>query len=306
MQKAMKIYSQYLKFAKIKLKAKEWIALSIGISTIIFGILLMLILLLQVPIPLILAIVLYIVMLDLSIGYPYLIGTRRIDEIEKNFPSALKQMADTLKAGGTYEFALRELTQSELGALREEFEEALRKLEEGENFEIALKSISADVNSKLVQRTITVIIDSMKSGAGLADVLEEISDDIRDMYRIKVERKGRVIMQVMFMIAAGAAVAPFIFGLVGALLELLLSTTASLQAVTQSELAQTIAIKENLKLLIQLYMSIEVIASAVMISVMQEGKLSKSVLLIPILLLVANIVYFVSTIAMASFFGVLK
>ena len=70
----------------------------------------------------------FAIVLDIMLAYPYLKGRGRIESIEANLPDALKQMADTLKAGSTYEYALREIAYSQYGALTEEMKKVLRKL----------------------------------------------------------------------------------------------------------------------------------------------------------------------------------
>jgi archaellum biogenesis protein FlaJ (TadC family) len=241
----------------------------------------------------------FIVLLDLLIGYPYWKGASRVDEIEKNLADALKQMADILRAGGTYEFALREISLGEFGPLNEEIDKVLRKLEEGESFEKAMRTLSEEVHSRLVDRTVTVVIDAIKAGAGLADVLEDISEDVRETNRINAERKSRTLMQTLFMIATGSIVAPYIFGVVSALI-VMFSQSASGFEISPAQVAQSIAAGDQIILLLQVYIFIAVLASSVMIALMREGKLSKAVIFFPVLLFVAFLIFFVSRIMATS------
>ena len=291
----MQVYEGYLKDAKIKLGVKQWIGISLVIGIIILAVLLLASTLFGLPIPLLLSIVIFIVVLDVLLGYPYFVGTKRVNQIEKTLSTALKQMADTLKAGGTYEFALREISISELGPLTEEMRKVLIKLEEGENFENALKTLPENVNSRLVQRTVTIIIDSVRSGAGLADILEQIADDIRESYRLKAERKAKTSMQVMFMIAAGGMVAPFILGLVSSIAALLIESSATVGIVSAQQIAEANIVKNFIGMMIQAYVFIEVLGSSLMIAIMSEGKLTKSIIYLPVLLFIAFIVYFIAS-----------
>jgi len=237
----------------------------------------------------------FIVVLDLLLGYPYLMAMNRIAAIEEDLPDALKQMADTLKAGGTYEYALREVAMSEYGPLKIEMNAVLRKLEEGENFETSLNTLIENIDSVLVRRSITIIIDSVHSGAGLADILDQISDDVRAMHRIGRERKSRTMMQVMFMVAAGAIVAPMIFGFVATILHVLI--TASAGAVAEEARNAAIKASETIANLIQIYIFIEVVASSIMIALMRDGRVNKSIIYFPFLLLLAYVVYILSQVA---------
>ena len=242
---------------------------------------------------------LFIVLLDLLIGYPFWKGTARVEEIERNLADALKQMADTLRAGGTYEFALREVGTGEFGPLNEEINKVLRKLEEGESFERSLFTLSEEIHSRLVDRTVTVIVDAIKAGAGLADVLEDISEDVRETNRVNTERKTRTLMQTMFMIATGSIVAPYIFGVISALI-VMFSQSASGFDISPAQVATSILAGDQIILLLQVYIFIAVLASSVMISLMREGKLSKAIVFFPILLFVAFFIFFISRIMATS------
>jgi flagellar protein FlaJ len=218
-----------------------------------------------------------------------------ISSIEKNFSDALKQMADTLKAGDTYESALREVSTSDYGRLSEEMGNALRRLEEGENLESALNGFADRVDSRLISRTITIILDSIRTGASLSEILEEIADDVRDFQRIKEDRKANTTMQFLFMVAAGGIIAPLIFGEVSAVMGTF--ARISFQTLSDAQIAAAQQSSNFMTLLIQSYLIIEVLGSGIMMSIIREGKINKSVIYIPMLLLVAFITYYASTFA---------
>ncbi|HLC79954.1 MAG TPA: type II secretion system F family protein [archaeon] len=249
-----------------------------------------------------LGLLVFLVALDGMLGYPYIKALQRIDLIEEDLPDALRQMADTLRSGGTYEYALREVANSEYGPLKKEMNEVLRKLEEGENFENALRTLTYNVDSKVVRRTVNIIIDSVAAGAGLATVLEEIAEDLRETHRISKERKSRTVLQVIFMFTAGALISPLIFGFVSTISNVLINAAAG----AVSEAAQADA-KNSLGILeisIQAYIFIETIATSIMISVMREGNASKSIIYIPILLSIAYIAYLAAALISGALVGV--
>jgi len=226
------------------------------------------------------------------IGYPYLKKENIINSIERNFSDSLKQMADILKAGDTYESALREIANSDYGRLSEEMNLALRRLEEGENLENALGRFAERVDSKLIKRTITILLDSIRSGASLSEILEEIADDVKELYQIKEERKSETTMQFMFMIASGGIIAPIIFGEVNTIMGVFSSITSSVS--TTKEVAIANMTTNFIFMLAEAYLIIEVIGSGIMMSLIREGKINKSIIYIPALLLLAFVVYYVS------------
>jgi len=288
--KILQKYSKYLHSAEFKVDPFLWIILSVIIAIIVgFFTWLIVDLLLGLSQSVQLGFLMFLVLVDLLIGYPYLMAKGRISEIEEALPDALRQMADTLRAGGTYEYALREIASSEYGPLKKEMNEVLRKLEEGENFENSLKTISLNVDSRLVQRTITIIIDSVRAGAGLASVLEEIAEDVREAHRINKERKARTVMQVIFMFMAGGAIAPMIFGFMSTISTLLITASSSVASQAEQATAETALGIINLS--IQAYIFIETLATALMMSIMREGNMGKSIIYFPVLLFIAYLAY---------------
>lgn len=291
LEEMMDRYEYWLEFSKINYSAKYWILLSIIITLmvgvgafVIINILLNQITLLPVAIPL--------AILVLLLGYPYLKKESIIDSIEENFSDALKQMADTLKAGDTYESALREVVQAEYGRLSEEMGIALRRLEEGENITTSLNGLSERIDSKLVKRTIVILLDSIRTGSSLSDILDDIADDVREMHRLKKSRKANTTMQFMFMLSAGGFIAPMIFGETSAVLAIFGKVTiAALDQAKEVAAASSIFIT----LLIQAYILISVIGTGIMMSLIREGKINKSIIYIPVLLLIAYTIYYLST-----------
>lgn len=298
-------YKKMLKDIKFKMPAELWMLISTAISLCAaiatFG----LIALLHLAISPLVSLVIFLVVIDTMLGYPYLLAMKRINAIEEALPDALKQLADTLKAGGTYEYAFREISTSEYGPLSKEMENVLRKMEEGENLEDSLNSFSRNVDSTLVKRTIAIINDAIKAGAGLADILDDIADDVRAMHRIARERISGTMLQVIFIVTAGSVVAPIIMGLVTTVVQLLIETSAGI-ATSKAMVVEAVATRNTIVTLMQIYLIIEVAASGLMISLTREGKINKSLIYIPVLLLIAFICYYLALFASGMIIGGLR
>jgi archaeal flagellar protein FlaJ len=293
LEKIIKKYSWWMEFSKIKIPPSIWISMTL-IVTIIISFLVWITSALFIHEANLLPIAFGLATFVLMIGYPYMKFQSIIDTIEENFSDALKQMADTLKAGDTYESALREVATSEYGRLSEEMELALRRLEEGENIDTTLKGFAERIDSKTVKRTIAIILDSIRTGASLADILDEISDDVRDFYRLKENRKANTTMQFIFMIAAGGIIAPAIFGEVNAIMKIF--SAVSMQSVTITQQTTANNTSNFILTLIQIYIIIEILASGIMMAIIRDGKINKSIIYIPILLLLAFVSYYLASI----------
>jgi len=289
--KIYETYAQWMEFSKIKYPPTIWILIAIALTAMVgfTSYILSALIIREVTL---LPLAFSISTLVIILGYPYLRKENIIDSIEKNFSDALKQMADTLKAGDTYESALREVADSDYGRLSEEMQLALRRLEDGENLDSALTGFAQRIDSTTIKRTITIILDSIKTGASLADILDDISDDVRDFQRLKEERKSNTTMQFIFMIASGGIIAPIIFGEINAVVGGFANIGS--QTLDINKIAEAASTNALILTLIQAYIIIEVIGSGTMMSLIRDGKLNKSIIYIPILLLMAFIVYYVS------------
>ncbi len=303
--KILKKYASYLHTAEFAIDASLWLMLS-AIASVFAGIIVWFIAREAIGIEqnVQLGLLFFIVTLDLMIGYPYLKAQERIDQIEEDLPDALRQIADTLKAGGTYEYALREVANAEYGPLKKEMNEVLRKLEEGQNFENSIKSLYYNVDSRLVKRTTMVIIDSVAAGAGLTSILEEIAEDVRATHRINRERKSKTVMQTIFMFTAGGIIAPIIFGFTSTIAGILSNAPASIvPAATREASLHAIEVIQNS---IQFYLFIEVFFTSIMISLIREGRLTKTIIYFPLLLFMAYLSYLLAIMVSGAIVGGVK
>lgn len=290
MSKKLIKYQLYLDSINIKIPAKVWIIV-ICFFSLILGVL-------GYFIDIKISLLLFSNILLLGLGLPVFLYNKRIRTIERYWPDALKLIADTMKAGSSLEYALREVTTADFGPLAYEIKEAVRRLEMGDTMLMALSFLALKVESKIVRRTITLIQESIKTGAQLADVLDEIANDTKKLFRIKKERQTKTVLQTIFIVAASSIVAPFIFGMTKVITAFLteISTTsgiASVEAVALSTAAQA-----TVFLVLDIYIVLEVFAASAMISLMREGDLSFVVLFFPILVTVAYVVFFIAQFAL--------
>lgn len=281
-------YQYWLDFSQINYPAPIWIGASIAMG-VFTGIISFALSKLLIPEFTLIPFSFFLATLILMLGYPYLKKESLVESVEKNFSDALKQMADTLKAGDTYENALREVVEADYGRLSDEMQLALRRMEDGENLDTALTGFSNRIDSPRIKRTVTIILDSIKTGSSLSDILNEISDDLRDYERLKEDRKASTTMQFMFLVAAGGFIAPIIFGEIG-------SVMTGFTTIGSREINMDAPKDFFLTTIIQLYIIIEVIGSGVMMALIRDGKINKSIIYIPLLLLVAFIIYHLSKI----------
>ncbi|MEI8364333.1 MAG: type II secretion system F family protein [archaeon] len=290
--KFLERYQIYLYGQKIKIPALYWLLMIFGFSLVLGAI--------GYLISPKIGFLLFVVILDLGYGIPIYLYDKHIKEIERYWPDALKLIADTMKAGSSFDYALREVCVADFGPLSFEINEVIRRIEMGDTTIKALYFLSYRVESKVDRRTVTLVQESLRTGAPLADVLEEIANDTKYIYRIKKERQTKTMLQSIFIVAAGAVVAPFIFGLTRVITEFLTNVATSTGIASAASLVVALKTQETIFMLLDIYIILEVFAASAMISIMREGKLSPMYVFFPVMITIAYTVYLVAQAVLRS------
>lgn len=150
-----------------------------------------------------------------SVAYVLIKTEQRASEIENSIPDFLRQLASMLRVGMSLENALLDLSKHGQGPLYDELRRVVVEVRMGRGFDEAFENMAVRLNSQNLQRSFKIILNSYKSGGGLADVIDDVSSDLRAMIILKRERKSSVMMSVMFLILASVVAAPFALGMVG-------------------------------------------------------------------------------------------
>ena len=265
-----------------------------------------------IPISILLPILCSIAIIDLIVGGPYFLASRVREEMERYLPDALKQFSSTIKAGGTYTFAIKEITTAGYGKLSKEFEKILKELREGLTLQKALNNFAERSMSKLIKRTIRIMIDAIESGGGLAKVMDSIAEDVRQVLRIQRERIAKTTMQSLLLTVAGILLAPAIFGMVIGILYFLITTSAEvaksglgealkqaggglasafMKPITKEDIERALQFKDMMYNLFLFYALIESALTCVAVSIIRESKPFKAIIYLPFAMLITYILY---------------
>lgn len=139
---------------------------------------------------------------------------KRLSEIEKSAPDFLRQLSSILKVGLSFESAMEDMSHYGSGPLYDEMGRTLIEIRMGGNFDDCWMAMCRRLKSKEIERVFTIILDSRKSGGGIANVIMDISNDLRDVLALKRERKSSVMMAVMFLVISAVIASPFSLGMV--------------------------------------------------------------------------------------------
>jgi len=124
------------------------------------------------------------------------IRERKISKIDQRFPDFVRDMAESRRAGMTFTKAIMNASKGNYGLLTPEIQNISRQISWGNSVEKSLESFAKCVNTKLIRRTVSLIIEASRSGGNVADVLDAASKDAREIKLIDSERRAGMLSYV--------------------------------------------------------------------------------------------------------------
>ena len=121
---------------------------------------------------------------------------RRIREIDKRFPDFVRDLAESRRAGMTFTKAIMYSAKGNYGLLTPEIQKIARQISWGSSVDSALSAFAKRANTKLIRRTVSLIIEASRSGGNVADVLDAASRDAREIKFIDAERRAGMMSYV--------------------------------------------------------------------------------------------------------------
>jgi len=121
---------------------------------------------------------------------------RKVRKIDDRFPDFVRDMAESRRAGMTFTKAIMYSSRGNYGVLTPEIQKIARQISWGSSVDNALNAFAKRVNTKLIKRTISLIIEASRSGGNVADVLDAASKDAREIKLIESERRASMMSYV--------------------------------------------------------------------------------------------------------------
>jgi flagellar protein FlaJ len=114
---------------------------------------------------------------------------RRIHKIDQIFPDFLRDLASSKRAGMTFAKSIMFTSKGSYGMLTPEIKKISQQISWGTSITDALHAFSQRVNTKSIRRSVSLIIESSKSGGNVTDVLSLAADDARELKMLEEERR---------------------------------------------------------------------------------------------------------------------
>lgn len=147
---------------------------------------------------------------------------------EKALPDVLELIASNIKSGLTTEKALFASARDEFGSISAELKSASKEIISGARMEDSLMKLPQRIKSRVIERSIWLLVQGMKSGGAIADLLIQLSSDLREENAMKQEVSANISMYVLLIFAAALFGAPLLFGISSLIVGLLVEQTGNI------------------------------------------------------------------------------
>ncbi|MBN1940622.1 MAG: type II secretion system F family protein [Candidatus Diapherotrites archaeon] len=141
-----------------------------------------------------------------------MIAENRGKFVQRILPDVLQLVSSNLKSGLTTEKALLASARPEFGVFAKELKLASAKVLAGERIEEALTEITYKIKNRSLERTMWLMVQGIRSGGEVADLLSQLSEDLREENALQDETQAEVSMYILLIFIAAAIGAPILFG----------------------------------------------------------------------------------------------
>ncbi|MEM1904839.1 MAG: type II secretion system F family protein [Acidilobaceae archaeon] len=182
-----------LKQADISYDEREWLSLAIYSSIhwflILFSILFFIGIISKTnifSISLLLSLVFSSFVFIYFILFPSFLVSRKVRDVEKNLPHVLRHLLIELRGGVSLYNALLSISSQDYGILSKEFKEAVKKISSGYSEIQVLEELALKIPSQKFRKVMWQIINSLRSGVEISDVLKDIVNNIVNEQRAEI------------------------------------------------------------------------------------------------------------------------
>ncbi|MBU0898483.1 MAG: type II secretion system F family protein [Nanoarchaeota archaeon] len=140
--------------------------------------------------------------------YPKLYVARKVKEVEKNIPFALRHLLIEVRSGVPLFNALSSIARSNYGRLSLEMQRAVNEINTGKSEIAALEMLARQNPSLYFRRIMWQIVNSLKSGTDIGSTIKEIVNQIGMEQSIEIKEYGAQLNPIALMYMIFAVIFP--------------------------------------------------------------------------------------------------
>ncbi|MDE1865402.1 MAG: type II secretion system F family protein [Candidatus Micrarchaeota archaeon] len=142
----------------------------------------------------------------------YMIDKRRT-KMETLFPDYLQIASANLRSGISLDRAMLLAARPEFGFFSDDVKNMNRRVFSGENLGDALRDLASKYRSFQLSHAVRMILESLTYGGAMADLLEQLSKDMRSQQLTQKEISGQLFLYSIFIAFAALIASPVLYGL---------------------------------------------------------------------------------------------
>ncbi|MEM3227867.1 MAG: type II secretion system F family protein [Candidatus Micrarchaeaceae archaeon] len=133
--------------------------------------------------------------------------------MEQMLPDYFQIASANLRSGIALDRALLLAARPEFKFFTEDVKDMSRRVMGGETMETALNELAMKYRSFQLQHAVRMMLEAVRFGGAMADLLEQLSKDLRSQQLMQKEVAGQLFMYSIFIAFAGLIAAPVLYGL---------------------------------------------------------------------------------------------
>lgn len=150
-----------------------------------------------------------------------MIADSRANFVEMILPDALQIISANLRSGLTPDKAILTSARPEFGPLESELRKVAKETLSGKPFDESMRGLTQKIKSKVLGKTVGLLVEGLAKGGSLTTLLDSIAEDIRQVRLLRGEIKSFVMMYGIFIFFAAAIGAPMLYAVSGYMVQTL-------------------------------------------------------------------------------------
>lgn len=227
--------------------------------------------------------------------------------VEEVLPDFLFLAATNIRAGMTVDKAMWFAIRPRFGVLSKEIETVAKEVMSGTELTEALEKFAKKYESDTLNRSINLLVQGIKSGGEIGDLLNKVALNIQEARLIKQEMAANVTTYVIFITFAAIVAAPCLLALSGQLIVIIGEIVSKIDMPSSGSM--TFAISgisippKDFTIFAISSLSMTSFFSAIIISTIKKGNVKEGMKSIPIFIAVSVGIYLAASFIMGRLLG---
>ncbi len=216
--------------------------------------------------------------------------------IEDVLPDFLFLAATNIRSGMTIDQSLWSAIRPGFGVLANEIETVAKEVMSGADLTDSLEKFADKYESDVLKRSINLLVEGIKSGGEMGNLLTKIASNIRESRLIKEEISADVTSYVIFITFASVVAAPALLALSNQLIGIISSIVSGVDmsssgsmvfAITDISISET-----DFKIFALVSLLITSFFSSIIVATIKKGSIKEGIKYIPVFIITSFVIYF--------------